>query len=348
MWACVSSWSPPPWKTNNSEKSLKSQTRTFVPMSVCKCSRGFLFKILQPVLWICQCYSCLNAVWQNTAQLTRSWLKPEMFCMQWRPLCWFLSLLKVIPCCRRALKPMRKTWRYHLPSSAARTWCAACAWRWCLRRSTLASAALASSPTATTATVWSAFASGGVPSSLRAKSSSKCFSLLWTKWKWHCGCGVRVCRTSELVVSRLVRVDSSSLCKGFFRRFSPLPERSKHLYNLPRSLIHTSKDGSVRIFDSSQGSNRDELLHLLSYSQLTHPSVHSVKALWICSCRKWNAKIFIGKTMLIENIRFIADLSRKHQLFQCDTSRGLWLLTLLSGWSRLSEPTGWWFDPQLF
>lgn len=173
---------------------------TFVPMSVCKCSRGFLFKILQPVLWICQCYSCLNAVWQNTAQLTRSWLKPEMFCMQWRPLCWFLSLLKVIPCCRRALKPMRKTWRYHLPSSAARTWCAACAWRWCLRRSTLASAALASSPTATTATVWSAFASGGVPSSLRAKSSSKCFSLLWTKWKWHCGCGVRVCRTSELVV----------------------------------------------------------------------------------------------------------------------------------------------------
>nr|KAF6418982.1 makorin ring finger protein 1 [Rousettus aegyptiacus] len=72
--------------------------------------------------------------------------------------------------CSPALRPMRRTWSSRLPSSAARTWCVGSAWRWSTRKPTPASAASASSPTATTPTVSSAFASGGVLSNLRARS----------------------------------------------------------------------------------------------------------------------------------------------------------------------------------
>lgn len=71
---------------------------------------------------------------------------------------------------RRALRPTRRTWRSPSPSSAVRTWCVACAWRWCSRRPIPASVASASSPTATTATASNVSASGGAPSSLRARS----------------------------------------------------------------------------------------------------------------------------------------------------------------------------------
>ncbi|PNI99729.1 MKRN1 isoform 3 [Pan troglodytes] len=72
--------------------------------------------------------------------------------------------------CSRALRPMRRTWSSHLPCSAARTWCVGSAWRWSMRKPTPVSAASGSSPTATTPTVSSAFASGGVLSNLRARS----------------------------------------------------------------------------------------------------------------------------------------------------------------------------------
>uniref|UniRef100_I3NC50 RING-type E3 ubiquitin transferase n=1 Tax=Ictidomys tridecemlineatus TaxID=43179 RepID=I3NC50_ICTTR len=67
-------------------------------------------------------------------------------------------------------KPTRRTWSCLLLCSAARTWCVGSAWRWSMRKPTPASAALGSSPTATTPTVSSVFASGGVLSNLRARS----------------------------------------------------------------------------------------------------------------------------------------------------------------------------------
>ena len=53
---------------------------------------------------------------------------------------------------------------------AARTWCVASAWRQSTRKPTPASATSGFSPTATTPTVSSVFASGGVLSNLRARS----------------------------------------------------------------------------------------------------------------------------------------------------------------------------------
>uniref|UniRef100_A0A8C6FRV7 RING-type E3 ubiquitin transferase n=1 Tax=Moschus moschiferus TaxID=68415 RepID=A0A8C6FRV7_MOSMO len=67
-------------------------------------------------------------------------------------------------------KPTRKTWSSRSRFSGARTWCAASAWRWSMRKPTPASATSGSSPTATTPTVSSVFASGGVLSNLRARS----------------------------------------------------------------------------------------------------------------------------------------------------------------------------------
>uniref|UniRef100_A0A2K5MI56 RING-type E3 ubiquitin transferase n=1 Tax=Cercocebus atys TaxID=9531 RepID=A0A2K5MI56_CERAT len=72
----------------------------------------------------------------------------------------------------RALKPMRRLWSSHLLCSAARTGCVGSAWRWSMRKPTPASTASGSSPTATTPSVSSAFASGGVLRNLRAGSSS--------------------------------------------------------------------------------------------------------------------------------------------------------------------------------
>uniref|UniRef100_A0A2K6PIQ7 RING-type E3 ubiquitin transferase n=1 Tax=Rhinopithecus roxellana TaxID=61622 RepID=A0A2K6PIQ7_RHIRO len=72
----------------------------------------------------------------------------------------------------RALKPMRRIWSSHLLCSAARTGCVGSAWRWSMRKSTPTSTASGSSPTATTPSVSSAFASGGVLRNLRAGSSS--------------------------------------------------------------------------------------------------------------------------------------------------------------------------------
>uniref|UniRef100_A0A8I3WJ91 RING-type E3 ubiquitin transferase n=1 Tax=Callithrix jacchus TaxID=9483 RepID=A0A8I3WJ91_CALJA len=77
-------------------------------------------------------------------------------------------------CCiygdRCRYEPMRRTWNSHLLCSAARIWCVGSAWRWSIRKTTPVSAASGSSPTATTPTVSSAFASGGVPKNLRARS----------------------------------------------------------------------------------------------------------------------------------------------------------------------------------
>uniref|UniRef100_A0A8P0TUJ0 RING-type E3 ubiquitin transferase n=1 Tax=Canis lupus familiaris TaxID=9615 RepID=A0A8P0TUJ0_CANLF len=56
--------------------------------------------------------------------------------------------------------PMRRTWSSHLLSSAVRTWCVGSAWS--MRKPTPVSVALGFSPTATTLTVSSVFASGGV------------------------------------------------------------------------------------------------------------------------------------------------------------------------------------------
>lgn len=83
-----------------------------------------------------------------------------------------------VPSPRHALRPMKKTWRFRLPSSAAKTWCVAYVWKWCLRKPIQVSAVLASSQTAATATVLSAFASGEVLSNLKAKSSSESFKHL--------------------------------------------------------------------------------------------------------------------------------------------------------------------------
>uniref|UniRef100_A0A8C3YRY1 C3H1-type domain-containing protein n=1 Tax=Catagonus wagneri TaxID=51154 RepID=A0A8C3YRY1_9CETA len=67
---------------------------------------------------------------------------------------------------------MVRIWSSRLPCSAVRTKCVASAWRWSMRKPTGMIAALASSPAATTPTVLSVSAGGGVPDSLGPGSSS--------------------------------------------------------------------------------------------------------------------------------------------------------------------------------
>uniref|UniRef100_A0A667H8F9 C3H1-type domain-containing protein n=1 Tax=Lynx canadensis TaxID=61383 RepID=A0A667H8F9_LYNCA len=73
---------------------------------------------------------------------------------------------------RLALKHTRRIWNSHLQCSEVWTRCVASAWRLSMRKSTLVTAALASSPTATTPTVLSVSAGGGLTNSLATGSSS--------------------------------------------------------------------------------------------------------------------------------------------------------------------------------
>ena len=101
-------------------------------------------------------------------------------------------------------RPMRRTWSSRLLCSAARTWCVGSAWRWPMRKPTPASAASGSPPTATTPTVSSVFASGGVLSNFFLINL---FIYLWLRWVFVAACGL-----SLVVVSG----DYSSLrCVGF-------------------------------------------------------------------------------------------------------------------------------------
>uniref|UniRef100_A0A8C3VLA9 RING-type E3 ubiquitin transferase n=1 Tax=Catagonus wagneri TaxID=51154 RepID=A0A8C3VLA9_9CETA len=71
---------------------------------------------------------------------------------------------------RDRCRPMRRTWSSHLLSSTARTSCVASPCRWSMRKPTPVSATSGFSPTATTPTVSSVLASGGVLSNLTARS----------------------------------------------------------------------------------------------------------------------------------------------------------------------------------
>ena len=75
---------------------------------------------------------------------------------------------------RSACQHSNTRWRRPLPSRRVRTKCAASAWRLSSRRRQPRSGGSGSFPTATTRIACLASGSGGVPSSLRTQSSSKC------------------------------------------------------------------------------------------------------------------------------------------------------------------------------